>query len=101
MNTMSNLYNGLPPTTNMSGRVFSGRSQTNVNSIVPYNVENKNNNDDWNGPSEYDYCRPGTNPDFGSYHSLTVIVISILWHTRLANMQQRFATMVSCQVVLT
>ena len=73
MNTMPNLYNGLPPTTNPSGRVFGGRSQTNVHSIVPYDVENKNNGDDWKGPSEYDYCCPGTDPDFGSYQSLMSI----------------------------
>ena len=74
MNTISNLYNGLPPTTNTSGRAFSGRSQTNVHSIVPYDVEN--NGDDWNGPPEYDYCRPGADPDFNSFQSLMSISYS-------------------------
>ena len=73
MNTMSNQYNGLPPTNNTSGRAFGGHSQTNVHNIVSYDVENKNNGDDWNGPSEYDYCRPGDDPDFGSYQSLMSI----------------------------
>ena len=76
MNTMSNLYNDLPPTTNTNGRVFGCRSHTNVHSIVPSDVENMNNNDDWNGPSEYDYCRPGTDPDFGSFQSLMSISYS-------------------------
>ena len=67
MKAMSNLYNGLPPTTNTSGQAFVGRSQTNIHSIVPYEVENKNNGDDWNGPPEYAYCCPGADPDFGSY----------------------------------
>ena len=26
--------------------------------------------DDWNGPAEFDYCRPGADPDFSTYHSL-------------------------------
>ena len=76
MNTMSNLYNELPPTANTSGRAFSGRSQTNMHSIVPYGVENVNNNDDWNGPSEYDYCCPGTDPCFGSFQPLMPISYS-------------------------
>ena len=46
MNTMSNLYNELPTTTNTSGRVFGGRSQKNVHSVVSYDLENMNNNDD-------------------------------------------------------
>ena len=25
---------------------------------------------DWNGPAEYDYCRPGTDPDYSTYKSL-------------------------------
>ena len=65
MNSMSALYNSLPATTNTNGRAFSGWSQINVHSIVLYDVEN--NGDDWNGPAEYDYCRPGTDPDFNSY----------------------------------
>ena len=76
MNTMSNLYNELPPTTNTSGRSFGGRRQTHVPSVVLYDLENKNNNDDWNGPPKYDYCRPGTDPDFGSFHSLMSISYS-------------------------
>ena len=76
MNTMSNLYNELPTTTNTSGRAFGGRSQTNVHSVVPYDLDNNNNNDDWNGPPEYEYCCPGTNPDFGSFHSLMSISYS-------------------------
>ena len=76
MNTMSNLYNGLPPTTNTNGRAFDGRSKTNIYRIVPYDVENKNNGDDWNGLPEYDYCCPGADPDFGSYQSLMSISYS-------------------------
>ena len=29
-----------------------------------------NGYDDWNGPEEYEFCRPGVNPDFSSYESL-------------------------------
>ena len=47
-----------------------------VHSVVLYDLESKNNNDDWNSPPEYDYCRPGTDPDFGSYHSLISISYS-------------------------
>ena len=48
----------------------------NVHSVVSYDLENKDNNDDWTGPPEYDYCRPGTDPDFGSFHSLMSISYS-------------------------
>ena len=76
MNTMSNLYNVLSPTTNTNGRAFGDRSQTNVHSIVTYDVENMNNGDDSNSLSEYDYCWPGIDLDFGSYQSLMSISYS-------------------------
>ena len=41
--------------------------------MVLYDVEN---NDDWNGPPNYDYCRPGTDPDFGFYQSLMSMACS-------------------------
>lgn len=53
MNCISTLYNSLPATTNENGQAFNGRSQTKIHSVVPYHVEN---DDDWNGPPEYDYC---------------------------------------------
>ena len=62
MNSIVSLYNRLPPTTNASGQSFCGWSQTNVHSMVPYDADN--NDDDYNGPPEYDYWRPGTDPDF-------------------------------------
>ena len=53
MNSIVSLYNRLPPTTNASGQSFCGWSQTNVHSMVPYDADN--NDDDYNGPPEYDY----------------------------------------------
>ena len=32
--------------------------------------EDNNEYDDWNGPEEYEFCRPGVDPDFNSYESL-------------------------------
>ena len=64
LNSMSVLYNNLSGTTNKNDQAFRGRNQTNVHSVVLYDVENNN---DLNGPSKYDYCRPGTDPDFNSY----------------------------------
>ena len=84
MNPISALYNNLPGTTNTNRQSFRGQSQSNVHSVVPYDVEN---NDDWNGPSKYEYCRPGTDPNFGSYESLMCIaysdcdVNSLAYHT--------------------
>ena len=64
----------------MSDTVVNVRNLINmifkINNIFPYNIEHKNNGDDWNGSSEYDYCHPGTDPDFGSYHSLMSISYS-------------------------
>ena len=44
-----------------------------MHSVVPYDVEN---NDNWNGPSKYDYCRPVTDPDFGCYQPLMSVACS-------------------------
>ena len=74
MNSIYALYNNLPGTTNTNGRAFCGQSQSNVHSVVPYDVEN--NNDDWNGPSKYDYCRLGADPNFVSYESLMCMAYS-------------------------
>ena len=100
MNTMPNLYSELPPTANTSGRAFGGRSQSNIHSIVPSDIENMNN-DDWNGPSEYKYCCPGRTMILVHFKSPLVIVTSILWPTRLANTKRRFIKMMSCQLALT
>ena len=32
--------------------------------------DDDNNYDDWNGPAEYEFCYPGTDPDFNTYKSL-------------------------------
>ena len=48
-------------------------------------MENKNNNDDWNNPLEYDYCRPGIDPDFSSFYSLVSISYSDCDVNTLAN----------------
>ena len=56
INSMSALYNTLLATINANDWAFSGQSHTNVHSVVPYDIEN--NDDDWNSPPEYDYCYP-------------------------------------------
>ena len=65
MNSIASLYNSLPRTANTNARAFRGRSQSNVHSVVPHDVDN--NHDDWNGPLEYEYCRPGADPNFSTY----------------------------------
>ena len=36
-----------------------------------------NNNNNWfDGPAEYEYCCPNTDPDFGSYQTLISITCS-------------------------
>ena len=66
-NSIIALYNGLERTSGGQARSHRGRSQTNVHSVTPYP---NNNNDDWNGPEEYEHCRPNVDPDFASYASL-------------------------------
>ena len=66
-NSIIALYNGLERTSGGQARSHRGRSQTNVHSVTPYS---NNNNDDWNGPEEYEYCRPNVDPDFASFESL-------------------------------
>ena len=68
-NSIILLYNGLHHTSNANARGFRGRSQSNVHSVVPHDDDN-NYDDDWNGPAEYECCRPGTDPDFSTYKSL-------------------------------
>ena len=68
-NSIISLHNGLHQSSNVNARSsFRGRSQSRVNSVVPY--DDDHHHDDWNGPAEYDYCRPGTDPDFSTYQSL-------------------------------
>ena len=68
-NSIISLYNGLHRTSNANARAsFRGRSQSNVNSVVPHN-DDHHYDDNWNGPAEYECCRPGTDPDFSTYES--------------------------------
>ena len=76
-NSIIALYNGLEPTSGGQARSFRGRSQTNVHSVTHYNNNNNYDDyDDWNGPEEYEYCRPGVDPDFASYESLMRLAYS-------------------------
>ena len=68
-NSIIALYNGLEPTSGGQARSFRGRSQTNVHSVTSHNNDD-NNYDDWTAPDEYEFCRPGVDPDFNSYDSL-------------------------------
>ena len=43
--------------------------------MVPYD-DDDNNDDKFDGPPEYDYCRPNTDPDFYSYKSLMSVAYS-------------------------
>ena len=44
--------------------------------MIPYDVDVDNNEDKFDGPPEYDYYRPGIDPDFGSYNSRMSMVYS-------------------------
>ena len=37
--------------------------------MVPHD-DDHNYDDDWNGPTKYEFCRPGTDPNFNTYKSL-------------------------------
>jgi len=52
MNFIASLHNNLPRTANTNAHAFCGQSQSNVRSVVPYDVDN--NHDDWNGPPKYE-----------------------------------------------
>ena len=43
--------------------------------MVPYD-DDDNNDDKFDGPPEYDYCRPNSDPDFSSYKFLISMVYS-------------------------
>ena len=44
--------------------------------MVLYDVDVDNNDNKYDGPSKYNYCRPGTDSDFGSYKSLMSMAYS-------------------------
>ena len=77
-NSIIALYNALEPISGGQARSFRGCSQTNVHSVTPYNNNNNNYDDydDWNAPEEYEYCRPGVDPDFNFYESLMRLAFS-------------------------
>ena len=68
-NPIISLYNGFHRTSNANARGFRGQSQSNVHSVVPRD-DDHNYDDDWNSPAEYEFCRPGTDPNFNTYESL-------------------------------
>ena len=71
------LYNGLECTSSGQARSFRCHSQTNVHSLTRYdNNNNYDDYDDWNGPEEYEYCRPGVDPNFTSNESLMRLAFS-------------------------
>ena len=51
----------------LAAQTFS-QSQSNVHSVIHH--DDDNNYDDWNGPAEYEFCHPGTDPNFNTYKSL-------------------------------
>ena len=46
--------------------------------------DDKNNDDEFDGPPEYDYCCPNTDPDFGLHWSLMSIAYSGCYVNKLA-----------------
>ena len=74
LNSIAVLWLSQSAPTNVSGRVFCGQSQTNVNSTVLYDDENNDNKFDT--PPKYDYCWFNTDSDFGSYQSLISMAYS-------------------------
>ena len=65
-NSIIALYNGLERTSPGHARSFRGQSQSNAHSVT----QDNNKYDDWSSPEEYEFCRPGADPDFNSYESL-------------------------------